>query len=448
MTAPAVTSPERTPPERTPPEGTPFWSALFTDRRIAPALGLGFTSGIPFLLVYGTQAAWLSDAGISIAAIGLLSEMTLAYKFKFLWAPFLDRYDPPLLGARLGRRRGWIVVALLSVMAMLAGIAFGDPAQWLAWTIAFSVALGFAGATLDLVIDGWRITSVRPPEKQAVLSSWTEIGWRIGNLAAGAGALFLADRIGWRGAYLCMGALMLVGMLAALFAPEPPSDQAPHPARAGFVDTVWAPIRDLLRRLGPMAPAILLLVAGFRMPGYVATAMAVPLFKHQGFSNTDIATVTKLFGFWIGLGGTFLAGALIPRIGMLPSLLIGTIAASASHLSLAYLAAHGGDGGQAFWTFAVTVGIDGFAYAFASVVLITYMSTLASTEHAASQFGLLTSLCAFPGSVLAGFSGFIVERTGFPLFFVLTSLIGVPVALLAVYVWAKVGISDEAPAKP
>jgi PAT family beta-lactamase induction signal transducer AmpG len=180
------------------------------------------------------------------------------------------------------------------------------------------------------------------------------------------------------------------------------------------------------------------------MPGYIASAMAVPLFKHQGFSNTDIATVTKLFSFWIALGGTFAAGALIPRIGMLPSLLVGTVAGSASHLSLAYLAAHGGDGGTAFWTFAVMVGIDGFAYAFASVVLITYMSTLASADHAASQFGLLTSLCAFPGSVLAGFSGFAIERTGFTWFFVGTSLIGLPVALLAVYVWAKVGLSDEA----
>jgi PAT family beta-lactamase induction signal transducer AmpG len=433
-----------TAPSATKAQDQAFWSALFTDRRIAPALGLGFTSGMPFLLVYATQSAWLSDIGISLATIGLLSELTLAYKFKFVWAPFLDRYDPPLLGAMLGRRRGWIVVAQLGVMAMLAGIAFGDPAHWLGWTIGFSLALGFAGATLDLVIDGWRITSVRPPEKQAVLSSWTEIGWRLGNLAAGAGALFLADRIGWRGAYLTMGALMLVGVAATLFAPEPDSDRVPHEPRAGFVDTVWAPIRDLLKRLGPMAPAILLLVAGFRMPGYIANAMAVPLFKHQGFSNTDIATVTKLFGFWIGLGGTFLAGALIPRIGMLPSLLIGTVAGSASHLSLAYLAAHGGDGGAAFWTFAITVGIDGFAYAFASVVLITYMSTLASTEHAASQFGLLTSLCAFPGSILAGFSGFIVEKTGFPWFFVLTSLIGVPVAVLAVYVWRTVGISDEA----
>ena len=430
------------------PEPTPFWSALFTDRRIAPAIGLGFTSGIPFLLVYSTQSAWLSDSGISIATIGLLSELTLAYKFKFLWAPFLDRYDPPLLGRSLGRRRGWIVVAQLGVMATLAGIAFGDPAHRLVWTIVLSLALGFAGATLDLVIDGWRITSVRPPEKQAVLSSWTEIGWRVGNLAAGAGALFLADRIGWRGAYLCMGALMLPGMIAAVLAPEPSSDQRPHLARAGFVETVWAPIRELLTRLGPTAPVILLLVAGFRMPGYVASAMAVPLFKHQGFSNTDIATVTKLFGFWIALGGTFLAGALIPRIGMLPSLLIGTVAGSASHLSLAYLAAHGGDGGTAFWTFAAAVSIDGFAYAFASVVLITYMSTLASPEHAASQFGLMTSLCAFPGSVLAGFSGFAIERMGFTWFFVGTSLIGLPVALLAFYVWAKVGLSDETAPRP
>jgi PAT family beta-lactamase induction signal transducer AmpG len=426
------------------PEPTPFWSALFTDRRIAPALGLGFTSGIPFLLVYSTQSAWLSDVGISLATIGLLSELTLAYKFKFLWAPFLDRYDPPLFGRALGRRRGWIVVAQLGVMATLAGVAFGDPAHRLAWTIVLSFALGFAGATLDLVIDGWRITSVRPPEKQAVLSSWTEIGWRIGNLAAGAGALFLADRVGWRGAYLCMGALMLPGMAAAVIAPEPAPDKLPHLARQGFVETVWSPIRELLIRLGHTAPVILLLVAGFRMPGYIASAMAVPLFKHQGFSNTDIATVTKLFGFWIALGGTFAAGALIPRIGMLPSLLIGTVAGSASHLSLAYLAAHGGDGGTAFWTFAVTVSIDGFAYAFASVVLITYMSTLASTDYAASQFGLLTSLCAFPGSVLAGFSGFAIEHTGFTWFFVGTSLIGLPVALLAVYVSAKIGLSDEA----
>jgi MFS transporter, PAT family, beta-lactamase induction signal transducer AmpG len=278
-----------------------------------------------------------------------------------------------------------------------------------------------------------------------VLSSWTEIGWRVGNLAAGAGALYLADHIGWKGAYLCMAVLMLIGIVATLFAPEPPSDMVPHKPHVGFVKTIWAPIRELVKRLGPMAVAVLLLVAGFRMPGYIASAMAVPLFKHQGFTNTDIATVTKVFGFWIALGGTFAAGWLIPHIGMMSSLLIGTVAGSTSHLALALLAAHGGDGGKAFWTFALAVGIEGFAYAFASIVLITYMSTLASVEHAASQFGLLTSLCAFPGSILAGFSGYAIEQTGFVWFFIWTSLIGIPVALLAVFVWSRVGISDEVP---
>jgi MFS transporter, PAT family, beta-lactamase induction signal transducer AmpG len=130
----------------------------------------------------------------------LLSELTLAYKCKFFWAPFLDQYDPPLIGDVLGRRRGWLILAILSVMAVLAAIAFGDPAHWIWWTVGFSLALGIAGATLDLVLDGWRITSVRRPQQQAVLSSWTEIGRRVGNLAAGAGALYLADLIGWRGA--------------------------------------------------------------------------------------------------------------------------------------------------------------------------------------------------------------------------------------------------------
>src|SRR4029079_6006360 len=130
-------------------EPVPFWSALIRDRRIAPALGLGFTSGMPFLLTYSTQSAWLTDAGVPLATIGLLSELTLAYKFKFVWAPFLDQYDPPLIGRVLGRRRGWLLVAILAVIAMLAGIAFGDPGHWIWWTVGFSIALGIAGATLS-----------------------------------------------------------------------------------------------------------------------------------------------------------------------------------------------------------------------------------------------------------------------------------------------------------
>ena len=411
-------------------------SHLFSDRQIAPMLVLGFASGIPFQLVYITQSAWLYEAKVSIATIGLMSELTLAYKFKFVWAPFLDRYDAPVFSRLLGRRRGWIVVSQLGVMAALAGVAFGDPGHWLPWTVVFSLALGFAGATQDVVIDGWRI-SVAPAKRQALMASWSEVGYRFGVLAAGAGALLLADRVGWRAAYLCMALLMTPGVIAAFFAPEPESDKTAAQAPLTFVSTIVAPIRELITRLGPMAMPILVLVAGFRMPGYISSAMAVPLFKSLHYSDTDIATVTKLFGFWVGLGGTFLAGFIIPRLGMMASLLVGTLSGSASHLALAYLAAHGDHGGNEFWTFAFAVSLDSFAYAFASIVLITYMSSLASTQLAASQYALLTSICALPGSLLAGVSGFAVERLGFEHFFVETSLIGGPVAILCWWVWRQ-----------
>ena len=442
---------------------------LFADRRLAAMVGLGFSSGIPFLLVYITQSAWLSEAKVPIGTLGLLSEMTLAYKFKWLWAPFLDRYDVPLLSALLGRRRGWIVLSQLAIVSTLAGIAFGDPAQRLWWTIAFSMTLGVAGATQDITIDGWRIT-VAPVERQALMSSWSEVGWRFGNLVAGAGALYLADAFGWRAAYLCMALAMVPGLIAAWMAPEPPSDKVPAheeatveravpaAARTGVlahdaphspagapklralpsgIAAIWAPIRELVGRLGPMALPVLLLIAGFRMPGYISSAMAVPLFKSLHYSNSDIATVTKLFGFPVAIAGTFTATYVIKRLGLMPALLIGTVFASASHLSLAYLAVHGDHGGGEFWLFATSVSIDDFAYAFASIILITYMSALASAAYAATQYALLTSLCALPGSLLAGVSGFLIERMSFEWFFASTALIGAPVAVLCWWVWRR-----------
>ena len=205
------------------PEKDSVLAHLAADRRYVAMLGLGFSSGLPFLLVYVTQSAWLSEAKVPIETIGLMSELTIAYKFKFVWAPFLEKYDAPFFGALLGRRRGWIVVSQLAVMAALAGIAFGDPSQWLAYTVAFSLALGIAGATQDITIDGWRITSV-PVQKQSVMTAISEIGYRVGTLAAGAGTLILADRYGWRYAYLCMALLMTVGAVSAFLAPEPKSD--------------------------------------------------------------------------------------------------------------------------------------------------------------------------------------------------------------------------------
>lgn len=223
---------------------------------------------------------------------------------------------------------------------------------------------------------------------------------------------------------------MTLGTAAALIAPEPESDKtATHPPLS-FVTTIVAPIQELWSRLAPMAVVILLLVAGFRMPGYISNAMAVPLFKSLHYSDTDIATVTKLFGFWVGLAGTFLASFIMPRLGTMATMMLGTVSASASHLSLAWLATHADGTGGDFWTFAIAVSIDSFAYAFASIVLITYMSSLTASRLAASQFALLTSICALPGSLLVGASGFFVHWLGFAHFFLATSLIGAPVAAL------------------
>jgi MFS transporter, PAT family, beta-lactamase induction signal transducer AmpG len=229
-----------------------------------------------------------------------------------------------------------------------------------------------------------------------------------------------------------MVVLMTIGALSAFLAPEPDSDLIAHRDHRGYVVTIIAPIRELMGRLGPWAIPILLLIAGFRMPGYLSSAMSVPLFKSLHISDTDIATVTKLFGFWVALGGTFLASYVVRTVGLVTSLLVGTVVGSASHMSLAWLA---GTGQSDLLPFAVAVSVEGLAYSFAQVVLITYMSALASTEFAASQFALMTSLCALPGSLLAGASGFVIERTGFQDFFIGTSLIGIPVALLALFVW-------------
>ncbi len=413
-----------------------LWRHMRDDRRYPAMVGLGLSSGMPYLLVYITQSAWLTEARVPLELIGLMSWLTIAYKLKFLWAPLLDQYDPPLLGRWLGRRRGWIVASQLAIAASLTGIALGDPANRLAWTVGFSLALGVAGATQDIVIDGWRINAA-PPGKQALMGSFSEAGYRVGNLVAQAGALYLAGAFGWKAAYLCMAAMMLPGAASALLAPEPAQDfiAAAHKERPGIATAIWSPIRELFVRLGPLAVPILLLVAGFRMPGYISGAMAMPLFKSLHYSDADIATVTKIFGFFVALGGAFFCSWLVARVGLMTALLIGTVAASASHLSLAFLAAHGGG----FWTFAGAVSVDAFAASFASVVLITFMSVLAKAEFAASQYALMTSVCAMPGFFLAGFGGFIIERTGFTLFFSLTSLIGLPVAGLCFWLWREHG---------
>ena len=400
-------------------------------------LFLSFASGLPFNLTNFTLQAWLASEGLSIKTIGLFSLAALPYNVKFLWAPFLDRFSPPVVGRWVRGRRGWILLAQLGCMLSLTGVAFGDPGHFLLWTISFTLALGVFGATLDAAIDGWRITAA-PQGKQALMTSFAEIGYRFGALASGAVALSLGQHLGWRASYLIMAALLSIGSACAWLAPETDLDRRPSGPRPTLIETIWIPLQDLVTRLGRFALPVLVLIASFRLPGFLTTAMSMPLFKHLHYSEDHIALVTKTVGFFVAIAATMVSAWLVRRLGIFRSLFIGTAAASASHLALAWLASHGTD----FWAFCLSVSIENFAYVFAQMVLITFMSLIVSKEHATAQFALLTSLCAFLGHQFAAGSGFVVARLGFTQFFMGTALIGIPVALLAWWVWRQ-GFSIE-----
>jgi MFS transporter, PAT family, beta-lactamase induction signal transducer AmpG len=407
----------------------PRFQDIVADPILALMLALGFSSGLPFLLVLGTQAARLAEAKVPIERIGLISWVGLCYSLKFLWAPIIDTVDVPWLARALGRRRAWLLTSQIGVAGGLVMLAFADPARSLTGLIVRAAITAFAAATQDVVVDGWRIDSA-PPERQGIMAATYNLGYRLGLLAAGAGALYIADYSSWRSAYLVMAALMLVGMLAGLLSPRLPERAADPTSAAGkFLE----PLSDLWQRFGPLLAAILLLVALYRLPDFLSGVMANPLYIGLGFSKSQIATMSKVYGVWIGIAGAFAGGFAITRIGLMPALLIGGIAAAASHLCLALLAASG----KSLALLALSVSVENFAGNFAGAALIAYMSSLTSPAFAASQYALLSSLYALLGKFLGGLSGFAVKEIGFAKFFACTSTIGVPVAALCLFLWAR-----------
>ncbi|MGH6817246.1 MAG: AmpG family muropeptide MFS transporter, partial [Methylovirgula sp.] len=387
----------------------PRFRDIVADPILALMLALGFSSGLPFLLVLGTQALRLAEAKVPIEEIGLISWVGLCYSLKFLWSPVIDAVDLPWLARALGRRRAWLLASQIGVAGGLVALAFADPARSLSGLIVRAAITAFFAATQDIVIDGWRIDSA-PTERQGIMAATYNFGYRFGLLAAGAGALYIADYSSWRTAYLAMAALMLVGMIAGLLSPRLP-ERAREPGTS-FSGKFVEPITDLYRRFGPLLAAILLLVALYRLPDFLSGVMANPLYIGLGFSKSQIATMSKLYGVWIGIAGAFAGGFTITRIGLMPALLIGGIAASASHLCLALLAASG----KSLPLLALSVSVENFAGNFAGAALIAYMSSLTAPAFAASQYALLSSLYALLGKFLGGFSGFAVKQIGFASF--------------------------------
>jgi PAT family beta-lactamase induction signal transducer AmpG len=400
---------------------------VLTDGRIALMLPLGFSSGLPFLLVFSTLSAWLREAGISLTIIGLMSWVALAYSLKFLWAPFVDRYDIPVLSRLLGRRRGWMVLSQLGVAAGLIGMALSNPQIGLPLTIIFAVLVAFASATQDVVIDGWRIDAAAT-ERQGMMAAALLLGYRLALITAGAGALYIAEFVNWHSAYLAMAALMGVGLIGTLLAPR--IDEGPARQRLPLAKAIVEPLADLFRRKGLMLIPILALIACYRIPDYASGIMANPLYIDLGFSKADIANVSKLYGVWIGIIGAFGGGLALTRIGLWWSLLIGAVIAAGSNLMFSWLAAEG----ARLDLLILSISIDNFAGGFAGSALVAYMSGLTSPGFAATQYALLSSLYALPGKLVGGASGAVVEAYGYPVLFTGTAAIAIPLVILCLVV--------------
>ena len=410
---------------------------IVEDPRILLMLALGFSSGLPLLLVLGTFSTRLAYSEVDIKSIGLFSYLALPYTLKFLWAPLIDRFDVPALGRLLGRRRAWMIATQCAVAVALSLMALADPGSSLALLGLGAFLVAICAATQDVVIDGWRIDAAGT-DLQGVMAATSNLGYRLALMSAGAGALFIASAYGWSVAYFSMAALMGVGILAALFAPaydrtsetaSGPGPAAPKPVWT-FKSAILEPLTELHTRLGRSLWAILILVAFYRMPDFISGVMASPLYKTVGFSLVDIGFVSKLYGIWVGIAGAFVGGWAMTRFGLFPTLVVGAFLGAASNLSFSWLSF----GGPEVWRLTAAISIDNFCGSFAGMALIAYMSSLTAPGLAATQYALFSSLYALPGKFVAGTSGYIVAAIGYPVFFALTAAVGIPVVILCAFV--------------
>ncbi|MEO8857824.1 MAG: MFS transporter [Burkholderiaceae bacterium] len=399
---------------------------------------LGFSAGLPLLLVFGTLSFWLREAGIDRSTIGHLSWVGLAYGFKWVWSPLVDRLPIPLLTRALGRRRSWLLLSQLLVMAALANMAFTDPRLSLAPMVWGALAVAFGSATQDIALDAYRIESA-PTERQAALAATYQTGYRLAMIWAGAGVLWIAARAevadaaayqpeAWQTAYLVMAASMLLGVLTVLLSPEP-QRRAMAPARnvrEWLQGALVEPFADFLGRYGWHAVLVLSLIALYRISDVVMGIMANPFYVDMGFTKDEVAAVTKIYGVVMTLAGAFVGGMLAVRFGVMRVLMLGAVLSASTNLLFAWLAGIGHN----LTALIFVVSADNLSSGIASSAFIAYLSGLTNVRYSATQYALFSSLMLLLPKFVAGFSGQYVDAFGYGSFFAATALLGVPVLLL------------------
>ena len=408
-------------------------------------LALGFSAGLPLLLVLGTLSFRLREAGVARTDIGYLSWVGLVYAFKWVWAPLVDRLPIPLLTRAMGRRRSWLLAAQAMVVAGLVGMAVSDPRAGLLPLVWCALLVAFGSATQDIALDAFRIESAET-RKQAALAAAYQTGYRLAMIWAGAGVLWIAawteiagasgyQNLGWRAAYLTMAASMAVGVLTVLLSAEPAMRVLPAPRNAAewLHGVLIAPFADFITRYKWQAALILALIAVYRISDVVMGIMANPFYVDMGFTKDEVATVSKVYGVVMTLAGAFLGGVLSMRFGVMRVLMLGAVLSAASNLLFAWLASRGHD----LTMLVFVVSADNLAGGIASAAFIAYLSSLTNISYSATQYALFSSLMLLLPKFLAGYSGVFVDTWGYAPFFVATAALGVP-ALLLVALAARV----------
>jgi PAT family beta-lactamase induction signal transducer AmpG len=411
--------------------------------KVAVMLALGFSSGLPFLLSGNTLGYWLRDEGTTLKAIGFLSWVGLTYSLKFLWAPIVDRVDAPLAG-RLGRRRGWMIVAQLLVAVGLIGMAAIGLREGLAPLGGLALVVAFGSATQDIVVDAWRIEAAADADELGLLSAAYQLGYRAALLVTDALILIAASHFGWQLSYTWMAVLMGVGVTASLFAVEPvrtlldgAAKAAPLSTVRGFLDAVVGPFAEFFRAHGWLALLMLAMISLYRLPEFMMGPMANPFYHDLGFTKDVVGAVRTTIGLPASLAGIAAGGFSALRFGYFRTLIVGLVLQSVVIAAFAILAYAGPD----VRVFGAVMAADNFGISFAGVGLVTYMSSLTSFGYTATQYALLSSTYAYVGKFGKGFSGVIVERLavgrtlleGYALFFIGAGLVGIPALILCVF---------------
>ncbi|WP_310646681.1 AmpG family muropeptide MFS transporter [Limnohabitans sp.] len=422
---------------------TPSWLAAFKVY-LEPAswrmLCLGFSAGLPLLLVLGTLSFRLREAGIDRSTIGFLSWVGLAYGFKWVWSPLVDRLPLPLLTHWLGRRRSWLLLAQALVVSGLVGMALLDPQQALEPVVWCALLVAVGSATQDIALDAFRIESA-DAQHQAALAATYQTGYRLAMIWAGAGVLWIAARAAtgpeantayqhaaWQAAYLTMAASMSLGVLTVLLSPEP-AQQPMAPARNArewLQSALVAPFADFIDRYRWQAAIILGLIAIYRISDVVMGIMANPFYVDMGYTKDEVAAVTKVFGVVMTLLGAFIGGVLSMRLGVMRILMLGAVLSALTNLLFAWLATRGHDLTALVWV----ISADNLASGIASAAFIAYLSSLTNVNYSATQYALFSSMMLLAPKWLAGFSGVYVDAHGYAAFFTSTAWLGAPVLLL------------------